>query len=201
MGNFQHTQAKGFTLIELLIVVSIIALLIAILLPAIRQARLTAQAAVCMNHQKQIGWVWMAYAFEYDDYLPRWWDPNHLLTWSEMLVYEAKLLPEASDVFYCPSSYPDSYGVADQVSTRPLALGYGTPQYWRDPNAEFMLGFNSDDYMKLSAMDSPSTTFLIVDSFDAVVGVQRYDINSKWPPECLIFHRINKNLTANILIL
>ncbi len=65
----QKTNLSGFTLIELLVVISIIALLVGILLPALGAARKTAQDAVCMSNERQVGIAIMAYGTDNTDYV------------------------------------------------------------------------------------------------------------------------------------
>jgi len=59
-------KVKGFTLIELLVVIAVIALLLALLIPALRSAREQGHRVVCLSNLKQLTMAWIAYADEYD---------------------------------------------------------------------------------------------------------------------------------------
>ncbi|WP_200761521.1 type II secretion system protein [Poriferisphaera corsica] len=71
----------GFTLIELLVVISIIALLIGILLPALGAARNTAQGLLCKSNLRQIGIAIYTYASDNDAFLPYAWAPYDASGW------------------------------------------------------------------------------------------------------------------------
>jgi len=72
-------RIRGFTLVELLVVIGIIAVLVAILLPALQKARSAANAAVCLSNLKQMGTAWTMYTTENKGRLPHYiWSTGHI---------------------------------------------------------------------------------------------------------------------------
>jgi len=118
---------KGFTLIELLVVMAIIAILAAMLLPALARARQQARRAVCMSNLKQIYLGLRMYAQDHNDWFPAYGDfvshfgykkmPESL----DLLLNPAPYIKD-SHVFICPSnvwskemlSQPSLTSIADQ---------------------------------------------------------------------------------------
>jgi prepilin-type N-terminal cleavage/methylation domain-containing protein/prepilin-type processing-associated H-X9-DG protein len=113
----RNQTRRGFTLIELLVVVAIIALLISILLPSLRQAREQARRVVCGSDLHQLVLAALEYTHENND----WFNPiqgSHLVdnqrvegTWRVYLWEYAGQYPELYD---CPSEPDEVY--ADGIS-------------------------------------------------------------------------------------
>ena len=61
---------RGFTLIELLVVIAIIAIIAALLLPALSRSKITAQGSRCTSNHRQLAQAWNMYCQDHDDQIP-----------------------------------------------------------------------------------------------------------------------------------
>jgi prepilin-type N-terminal cleavage/methylation domain-containing protein len=110
------SKRNGFTLVELLVVVSIIALLLAILLPALNRARQTAQGIACTTQLRQFGMAIHLYAQENNNYLPITWpgnnpQPRYKNWWSALAEYvgaeatgwQDRAVAKPARIYRCPT--------------------------------------------------------------------------------------------------
>ncbi|MBT9147750.1 MAG: Type II secretion system protein G [Syntrophomonadaceae bacterium] len=102
MMRLMHKNRRGFTLIELLVVIAIIAILAAILLPALGRAREMARRTSCLSNLRQIGTAMHMYAGEWGERLPR--NPGTGAIDITSMRFLAPQLGEMPRVFHCPST-------------------------------------------------------------------------------------------------
>ena len=157
---------SGLTLIELLTVVALIGILVALLLPALKNAREVGRSTVCVSNLRQLAMTCLLYAQEHKGVLPyyaynaaisfwgvRWTEFDSAL--SRYLYEDAESREIKFEVFQCPSDnvereytgwfgtpmIPRSYGMNLYISTRwGYGVGANNLSTIEDPSGTWLLG-------------------------------------------------------------
>jgi len=170
--QFRTSRQPGFSLIELLVVISIVALLIALLLPALSQSREAAHAVACGSQLRQIGLMLLRYASDHEQALPAACilddQPYQFAsstfddwTWNEA-VYLEKQAPAGTEVgnasyapFQCPAVEREDY-----VTGHPVYEQYNT-DYAANFKLMDVLYSPTRTYHTIDEVKRPSSTVLI----------------------------------------
>jgi len=195
-GKSQRRQ-QGFTLIELLVVIAIIAILAALLLPALSRAKEKAQSINCVSNFKQLTLCWTMYAGDNDDHLvknftigngsaPGAWVEGDAA--KDPLIVQRRNL-QAGALW----NYNKSFGIYKCPSDRTVIMGTTVPRLrscsistgmnWRDGTSSPLAAEGS--FTKLGSIQNPGPALASVfvdekafDDADKPKGVSQNSIDN-----------------------
>ena len=196
------SAARAFTLIELLVVIAIIAILAAMLLPALARAKEKAHRISCVNNLRQVGYYLQLYTDDNNDIFPAHRNQNlntsdagPSLTnwWGTTIIGYAR---GQSNLFHCPSikgrrldnGVPwdwafDCHKVGYGINSWFLSYApYGSPAS-DDTMTVGGIVFGTRPWLKRARIKSPADNFAIADSMPKVDG--QWSSSCWWPWSCM----------------
>lgn len=137
-------RRESFTLIELLVVIAIIAILAAMLMPALQQARERGRSSTCTSNLKQIATANMSYSTDYEGYIPT----NGTVLWNNTGAGHWSWAQNLSKLRYLPDKY-ESVAGCPSIRISPETINsnlntYGVNMSYRHPVTDANISWHLD---------------------------------------------------------